>query len=313
MSLRASAGPLSASEAELIGDELLCMGAVSVSVEEYRPDGIERQKIYGAGAGLWDACQVVATFPLGTDVAAAWGAAATVLGPDKPAPDIAVEAVYTEEWIDAVKQEYKPVEVSPGMWIVPAGGDAGAAAGADMTITLEPGMAFGTGEHPTTRLCLGYLRRATRPGDVVMDYGAGSGVLAIACVLLGAKRAVCVDVDPFAVRAAAINAEWNGVAASVRSIVCGAGPEDPEPMAAAGLGDGGGAFTLVAANILQGPLEALAGRLGWYAAPGARLVLSGILEEQARDVMRRYAAEGFEGFEVEVQGGWACVTARKKA
>jgi ribosomal protein L11 methyltransferase len=156
-----------------------------------------------------------------------------------------------------------------------------------VNIVLEPGLAFGTGEHPTTRLCLAWLASTIRGGERVMDYGAGSGVLALCALKLGAAAAVATDVDPLAVGAAVSNGALNGFGSNVLASALVApsfaepAPRIALPACAGADGLGGGAFDVVVANILRGPLLDLAPRLAFYAAPGARLALSGLLQTQA--------------------------------
>lgn len=224
-----------------------------------------------------------------------------------------------EDWVKAIKATYVPNEAAPGVWIVPDFGE-GAAPGEEQAapfeppagavkVALQPGVAFGTGEHPTTRLCLATLaaggRAAVRAGDEVLDYGAGSGVLALLALRLGATRAVGVDIDPMAVSSAKTNAALNGF--DETNFRCyEVDPEDDaaRPLAA----EDDDSFDMVVANILQGPLLDLEARLASYARPGARLVLSGVLAgEQAAAVVEKYG-EHFEGMAVAEEDGWACVT-----
>lgn len=166
---------------------------------------------------------------IATDSAAALGLASAA---------IHVEEVRAQDWESSIKDSYQPVEVSPGLWIVPTWAqppDSGA-----INLILEPGLAFGTGDHPTTRLCLTWLRQLQRAGHLkqstVMDYGTGSGILATAALLLGASRAVGTDVEPLAVKAAAQNAAINGVSGSFVPLLCAADLHAPEPLEEAGLG-----------------------------------------------------------------------------
>jgi ribosomal protein L11 methyltransferase len=239
-----------------------------------------------------------------------------------PPPAISVEAVRAQDWEAAIKASYQPVEVASGLWIVPTwcvdgeGSDSApwTALGAKQLI-LEPGLAFGTGDHPTTRLCLRWLQKLSENGALkgcsVMDYGTGSGVLAVAALLLGAQRAVGTDVEPLAVRSADQNAALNGVGGAFTALRCGADLAAPEPLEEAGMPEPDRKFSVVVANILRGPLLELAPRLAGYAAPGAALGLSGILESQAPVVIEAYTP-WFEGFEMAGEAGWAVVTATRR-
>jgi ribosomal protein L11 methyltransferase len=186
---------------------------------------------------------------------------------------------------------------------------------------LEPGLAFGTGEHPTTRLCLGWLwrRREVLRGAKVVDFGTGSGVLAIGARLMGATRAVGIDLDPMSIRAAAINAELNGIAVGganddddddgddsfVLAVADGSRDED--------LPDGlRGDVDVLVANILVGPVVALAPLFASYVKPGGSVCLSGVLETQTPAVIEAYEAAGFEALTRESEDGWAVVSGVRK-
>ena len=171
-----------------------------------------------------------------------------------------------------MRAEYRPTEAAPGLWIIPSWCEAPpAAAPPAVAVVLEPGLAFGTGDHPTTRLCLAWLSSGgVAPGDEVMDYGCGSGVLAVASLALGASRAAGTDIDPLAVQSAKANAALNGLQRRLRAARCdpsAAAPPpalEPEAEGCAGfLGCGAAAFDVVVANILLGPILDLSERLAW--------------------------------------------------
>ncbi|KAI8475954.1 MAG: ribosomal protein L11 methyltransferase-domain-containing protein [Monoraphidium minutum] len=321
--------PLSAAAADALSDVLLSFGAQSVVVEEYRAPGAAEQEVYGAESGLWDTCSVACYFPLEADADAALAAARDVLesmgldegggtdgggggtgGGTGGAWRYDLEPVVNTEWVEQIKASYVPLCINPGLYIIPTWSDPEDPAA--VNITLEPGVAFGTGEHPTTRLCLGHLwsARASLRGARVVDYGSGSGVLGIAALLFGAEQAVGTDTDPLAVRAAARNAGLNGCGGAFVSLQCSPDLAGPEPLAEAGL-PSAASYDLVVANILRGPLLELAPRLAAYARPGGRLALSGILAEQVPDVRAAYS-DAFEGFAVEADGSWALVTATRR-
>jgi ribosomal protein L11 methyltransferase len=170
------------------------------------------------------------------------------------------------------QSQFKPIRISSRLWIVPSWEqvpDANA-----INIRLDPGAAFGTGSHATTRLCLAWLEANLRGGETVLDYGCGSGILAIAALRLGAARATGVDIDPQAVLAARANAMQNRVSADFH-----APGDEPRP-----------ASDVVLANILAGPLIALAPLLAAATRPAGRIVLSGVLEAQAEEVIAAYSA-----------------------
>jgi ribosomal protein L11 methyltransferase len=164
-------------------------------------------------------------------------------------------------------------------------------------LRLHMGLAFGTGQHPTTALCLDWLATNDLRGLRVLDYGCGTGVLALAALALGAQSACAVDIEPQALEATARNARLNGLEARIRTF-------RPDEFAAAGEGT----FDLICANILAAPLQTLAGRFRELLAAGGRIVLSGLLPEQCRAVQAAYA-DAFTAFEVETHEGWARISA----
>jgi ribosomal protein L11 methyltransferase len=328
-------------DVDALSDVLLGCGALSVSVEDAAAGTASESALYleniaasgPGGATTWNVCVVTALF---TDLAAWHDAAAeasSALGGrdllSDNAADVALDNALDEDWEAAIKAEYRPTQVTPGsesskaVWIIPdwcTSPDPSA-----VNIILEPGLAFGTGEHPTTRLCLTWLSESIKGGECVMDYGAGSGVLALGALRLGAACACATDVDALAVGACLSNAALNGVPAGskiLQSAQVGASLSDALPLWALPLpsrdasdaektatssGTAGGAFDVVVANILLNPLLDLEPRLAWYAAGGARLALSGLLASQAPVVMAAYATH-FEQMSVRTEGEWALVT-----
>ena len=170
-----------------------------------------------------------------------------------------VEVVAEQNWIQLTQSQFDPIRVSERLWIVPSWHECPDPAA--VNLILDPGMAFGTGSHPTTRLCLEWLERNVHAGCSVLDYGCGSGILAIAAARLGAGCVAGVDIDPQAVDAAQANAKRNGVTAAFHDSV--------QPVA--------GAYDLVVANILSNPLRVLAPAICDHVRSGGRLALSGIL------------------------------------
>lgn len=185
-----------------------------------------------------------------------------------------MQFVEDRDWVRLTQSQFVPIEITSGFWVVPSWHEP--PADAKRVIRLDPGLAFGTGTHATTRMCLRWIAQhapvfASRWGRV-LDYGCGSGILAIGAVLHGARHAVAVDIDPFAVEAARANALANGVALHA------SGPEAAK-----------GCYGLVLANILATPLQLLAPLLCSYLEVGAALVLAGILERQAEELKVAYA------------------------
>ena len=194
-----------------------------------------------------------------------------------------------EDWVARSRSEFGPIRVSARLWIVPSWHSA-PEPGA-INLVLDPGLAFGTGSHASTRLCLQWLERSIAGGETVLDYGCGSGILAIAALKFGAARAVGVDIDPDAVAAARANARRNGTAC-----------EFLESSSSLTL-----AADVVVANILANPLKILAPILASRCKRGGRIALSGILLEQADEVRNCYAP--WVAFEApSEEGGWVCLS-----
>jgi len=283
---------------EALVDEL---DALSVSVADADAGTDAEQALFGE-PGLpapregWQRSDVTALF---ADEAQATEAATLVMAQDWAA-DVRVQAlrpVEDQDWVRLTQSQFAPVEITPSFWIVPSWHEAPAQA--EQVIRLDPGLAFGTGTHPTTRMCLRWIAThapALAAGwDRVLDYGCGSGILAIGAALNGGRGIDAVDIDPAAVTATRANAEANGVSL------------------AAGLPEAcGGAYPLVLANILATPLKLLAPLLSGHVAPGGHLVLAGILERQADELKTAYAP--WLALDVSDQeDGWILMTARRPA
>jgi ribosomal protein L11 methyltransferase len=259
---------------DALGDEL---DALSVSVEDADAGSDEEQAIFGepglpAPRGAWQRSTLRALFET---EAAATEAATLLLGQDWTAGlhVTALSPVAPTDWVRLTQSQFEPVQVTPEFWIVPSW--HGLPPAAQRWIRLDPGLAFGTGTHPTTRMCLRWIAHASAAGSRwarVLDYGCGSGILAIAAALHGARDIDAVDIDPAAVQATCDNAQANGVELRARL-----------PDAAAGV------YDLVLANILATPLKLLAPLLCSHLAEGAPLVLAGILERQAAELAAAYA------------------------
>jgi ribosomal protein L11 methyltransferase len=277
---------------DALGDEL---GALSVSVEDADAHGDGEQPIFGepglpAPRNAWQHSTVSALF---SDAAAATEAVTLLMAQDW-ASDVHLHAlvpVPDEDWVRVTQSQFTPTEIVPGFWIVPSWHHPPAAAG--HVIRLDPGMAFGTGTHPTTRMCLRWIARHARPWPRVLDYGCGSGILAIGAALHGACDVDAVDIDVAALDAARENARVNGVTLHVGAPDLANGPYD-----------------LVVANILAQPLKVLAPLLAGQLHGGAPLVLAGILERQARELRAAYAA----WCDLEIadrDDGWILMTGRR--
>lgn len=263
-----------AAHAETVSDALLAAGALSVSVEDaLAGTELETPQFGEPGSPttpLWERSRVVALFEPAEDLRKRIVAALKESGLDVPA-EIAFEEVAEQDWVRLTQSQFEPIKISERLWIVPSWHVAPDPTA--INLELDPGLAFGTGSHPTTRLCLEWLEETIVPGVSVLDYGCGSGILAIAAKKLGAGETAGVDIDPAALSAAADNAERNDV--TIRLLPSTAPIEER--------------FDRVVANILTNPLMLLAPVLTARLAPGGRLALSGVLESQAEQVIAAYA------------------------
>lgn len=203
---------------------------------------------------------------------------------------LAVQALPEQDWVRLTQSQFAPVDITADFWIVPSW--HAVPAQARQVIRLDPGLAFGTGTHPTTRMCLRWIVSQTWAGLRALDYGCGSGILAIGAALHGAARVDAVDIDPAAVRATRDNASANGVQVQ------------------AGLPElASDTYDVVLANILATPLKVLAPLLCQRTRPGGQLVLAGILSRQASELQAAYAPY-CELRVADEQEGWVCMSAR---
>lgn len=278
---------------ESVSDALDALDALSISVEDADAQTDAEQALFGE-PGMpppkegWQRSRVLALFA--TEAAATeasvllaaqeFFAGCKLLG-IAPVPD--------QDWVRLTQSQFTPVEITPEFWIVPTWHEPPAQA--RQTIRLDPGLAFGTGTHPTTRMCLRWIAHHPPQGHRVLDYGCGSGILAIGAARFGASDIDAVDIDPAAVQSTVANAEANHVQLK------------------AGLpAQVDGQYQLVLANILATPLKLLAPLLCSLVAPGGSLVLAGILERQAEELTAAYAP--YARLEVsDTEDGWILMTA----
>lgn len=218
--------------------------------------------------------------------------------PDGAAAIITSASLDEQEWVKIWLRDWKPLKFGKKLWVTPEAKRHEIHDAKAVIVLLDPGLAFGTGTHPSTALCLDWLARAQLKGKTVLDFGCGSGLLGIAALKLGAARVVAVDIDPQALTASADNAKRNRVSGRFKV------------MPAAKLR--GGKFNVLLANILANPLIELAPRLTALAAPGAQLVLAGVLERQVDEVMAAYANE-FRFEPPVLKEGWASLRGRRKS
>jgi ribosomal protein L11 methyltransferase len=270
-----------AADAERWADALLEAGALAIDTADPHA-GSEREiarygepgPITGATTTpaltpeLWPVCRLSALFAQDADVGELLRRVSAAVGRAVPAHSVATIA--DDDWVRKSQHQFQPLNVAPGLWIVPSWCepvDANA-----INLRLDPGLAFGTGSHPTTRMCLRWMAQHLRGGESVLDYGCGSGILAIAAAKLGAASVDGIDVDSHAIAASRDNARRNKVDARF---------DLPEAFSA-------GIYDVVVANILANPLQLLAPLLAGRVRGGGRLVLSGILDAQAEAVMAAY-------------------------
>ncbi len=275
LQLRLDTDPAAAARLE---DALLAAGAVAVTLEDTLGDKTDGP-VLEPGVGetpLWRQTRLTGLFPADADMdAVVAGLDAGLTGAAAPRVEILEDKDWTREWM----QHYRPMQFGPRFWVCPSwleppDPDA-------VNLLLDPGLAFGTGTHPTTALCLGQLAGAVGEGARVVDYGCGSGILAVAAAKLGAGPVLCVDNDPQALAATADNATRNGVPLDGLTVAL-PGDYDSAPWA--------GRCDLVVANILAGPLLELAPVIAGFLRPGGVLLLSGLLASQAGALIDGYAA-----------------------
>jgi len=264
-----------AAQADDWADALLAAGALSVDAADPGAGTPEETPIYGEPGepsdALWPVSRLTVLFAPGSDAEAALRAAGRAL--DRSPPPHETRAVAEQDWVRATQAQFAPLQVADRLWVVPSWctpPDPQA-----VNLMLDPGLAFGTGSHPTTRLCLAWLARNLRPGERVLDYGCGSGILAIAAARLGAGETFGVDVDPQAIVASRANARANDVDATFLL---------PDELAATGAAQ----FDVLVANILANPLRLLAPALAQRVRPGGRIAISGVLAAQAGEVAAAY-------------------------
>ncbi|MGO4328866.1 50S ribosomal protein L11 methyltransferase [Cupriavidus sp. 2TAF22] len=262
-------------QAEAWSDALFDLGALSVSVEDADADTPDEQPLFGE-PGLeptrlaWNRSRVVALFDDVTDPALVVAAAANALGAGE-VPPYELRPVEDQDWVRLTQSQFTPIRIGERIWVVPSWHEAPEPDA--VVLELDPGLAFGTGSHPTTRLCMQWLEQNIKSGESVLDYGCGSGILAIVAKKLGAGDTLGIDIDPNAVEASRHNAQRNRVEAAFAL---------PESVSDA-------SYDLVVANILSNPLKLMAAMLSARVRPGGRLVLSGVLERQADEVAAAYA------------------------
>jgi ribosomal protein L11 methyltransferase len=267
-------------QAEALSDALMDSGALSVIVEDADEGTDAEQPIFGEPgmeieASAWERSRVVALTDLDTDHAALIQTAANAVGLHET-PAFTLRRVEEQDWVRLTQSQFDPIQIGKRIWVVPSWHEAPDPEA--LILELDPGLAFGTGSHPTTRLCMEWLEAHIQSGNTVLDYGCGSGILALVAKKVGAQTAVGVDIDPQALEAANYNSERNH---------CEVDYYLPDAFAEAYSEQQ--TFDVVVANILASPLKLLAPMLVSRVTPGGSLVLSGVLERQIDEVISAYA------------------------
>ena len=268
------------------------IGALSITYRD-----AEDNPVFEPGPGeiaLWDSLKLTALFDKGSECAGVMRALSAQIE-DVDIDSILVETLPDRHWERAWMDDFEPMSFGSRLWICPLELDPPEPDA--VNLRLDPGLAFGTGTHPTTAMCLRWLDANDVTGAEVVDYGCGSGVLAIAALLLGAKKAYATDIDPQAMQATGDNARVNGV--GDRLIECSAKEIEKVEV------------DVVIANILAAPLIDLAETLASLCKTGGRIVLSGLLDEQVDAVWNAYS-RWFDDLQRDLDGEWACLTARRR-
>lgn len=284
--------------ADVISDALMELGALSASIEDANAETPDEQPIFGEPGdpppGIWQHNIVSALLDEQTVVADFMQALQEAT--DLHDLNYSVEVVPDQDWVRATQSQFEPIRIRDDLWIVPTWHSAPDPHA--LNIVLDPGLAFGTGSHPTTHLCLAWLADRVSTQHTVLDYGCGSGILAIAAKKLGASKVIGVDIDKQAIQASHYNAEQNGVAAEFCL------PAQLDVLA-------NGEADIVVANILSSALMVLAPALAAACKPQGKIALSGILREQAEQVTDVYE----EWFEIDrpiFMDAWVLLTGTKR-
>ncbi|MBD8474073.1 50S ribosomal protein L11 methyltransferase [Pseudomonas sp. CFBP 8770] len=283
---------ISPEQAETYEDALLEVGAVSVTFMDAEDQPIFEPELNTTP--LWSHTHLLALFEADTDAGAVF--AHLQLLTDAALPEHHAEVIEDQDWERSWMDNFQPMRFGRRLWIVPSWHEAPEPEA--VNLLLDPGLAFGTGTHPTTALCLEWLDGQQLQDTQVLDFGCGSGILAIAALLLGARQAVGTDIDVQALEASRDNAQRNGIADERFPVYL---PADLPVQQA----------DVLVANILAGPLVSLAPQLSGLVRPGGLLALSGILAEQGEEVAAAYARD-FELDPIANRDGWVRISGRRR-
>lgn len=281
--------------ADLISDTLMDLGALSAIIEDANAETLDEQPIFGEPGdpppGIWQKNLVSALFNDDVNVDNVMASLSKLTNISNLS--YSTEHIAEQDWVRATQSQFDPIKITDNLWIVPTWHQAPNLNA--INIVLDPGLAFGTGSHPTTHLCLRWLSEVVRPNLSVLDYGCGSGILAIAAKRLGAPIVVGTDIDAQAIIASEYNAQQNNVSATF---------VDASQFKSA-------LFDIVVANILSSALSVLAPALASACRPGGKIALSGILKDQAQDVAAIYA----QWFEIDApifMDAWVLITGTRR-
>ena len=288
--------PLNETQAEVFSDALMDLGALSSAIEDAFAGTDNEEPIFGEPTmpqqQLWQQNMVVALFDEKTNVADVLQQAA--IQTEITLPEYQIARIEEQDWVRLTQSQFDPIKISDRLWITPTWHNTPDHLA--INLRLDPGLAFGTGSHPTTHLCLQWLDKNLFGKENVLDYGCGSGILTIAALKLGASSATGVDIDPQAIQASQNNAVQNNVQAAF--YLPNELPEHQQ-------------FDVVVANILANPLRMLGQMLAARTKTGGRIVLSGILAEQVNEMSAIYA-QWFEMQPAIINNGWACLCGTKR-
>lgn len=276
-------------QSEQLEDLLMSSGALSVTLEDNAD-----QPLYEPAPGeviRWEQTRLTGLFDANTNMTAV---VANIQANYGELPPYRIEALEDKDWERAWMDNYHPIQFTNRLWICPSWQPIPDEA--EVVLKLDPGLAFGTGTHETTYLCLSWLDQADLSGKKVMDYGCGSGILGLAALLLGAEQAIGIDNDPQALLASEDNAGRNNLSGQFPVFLPSQTPNDR--------------FDILIANILAGPLVSLSETIAQLVKPGGKLVLSGILADQSEDIKNAYSP-WFQINHIEQKGDWIRVDATK--
>lgn len=290
---------LAQTDAQALSDILLELGALSVTLEDAHADTLDEKPLFGEPGyeptqGAWQLSRLSVLIAESDEAGLLLSAAACQLGLAS-LPPFQVREVPQQDWVQLTQAQFEPIPIGQRIWVVPSWHTLPSSAPKDaLLLALDPGLAFGTGSHPTTRLCMEWLEATVTAGHTVLDYGCGSGILAILAKKCGAAHVVGVDIDPQAIAAARRNSEQN------QADVLYHLPDEAQATQ----------FDLVIANILANPLKQMAARLCANLRPGGQLALSGILEHQV-DELIPYYARWLKLSVWRAAEGWVCLTGQR--